>query len=328
MNPFPIKILLATDGSEEATLAAQIAAEMVDKIGSELHIVHVRPRIAPHYPGYYVGPEVVENAQQREQEQLDRQAQRLLDTQVERVRAAGGSVAQAHLRIGRSAEEIVALAEELGADLIVIGSRGRRGIRRALMGSVSDSIVRHAHCSVLVVRKEQREEVMSVFPAKILLATDGSEEATLAARAAIDIADETGSELHVVHVGPSADYTGTGEPLVTDIFAESKEELEKINENLQRLLDAQVKQIRAARGTVEQAHLKTGRPDEEIVGLAEEIGAYLIVVGSRGLSPIKRALMGSVSDSVVRYAHCPVLVVRKEKTISSRAADFRHGLRL
>ena len=77
-----------------------------------------------------------------------------------------------------------------------------------------------------------------------------------------------------------------------------------------RLLGAQVKQTEADGGTVAQAHLRLGRPDEQIVALAEEIGAGLIVMGSRGLGGLRRLLMGSVSDSVVRHAHCPVLVVR------------------
>ena len=71
------------------------------------------------------------------------------------MRAVGGTVAQAHLRMGTPAAEIVELAEELGVGLVVVGSRGLGGIRRALMGSVSDSVVRHAHCLVLVVRKEE-----------------------------------------------------------------------------------------------------------------------------------------------------------------------------
>ena len=66
-----------------------------------------------------------------------------------------------------------------------------------------------------------------------------------------------------------------------------------------------------------------GDPDAEIVGLAGRLGAGLIVVGSRGLGPLRRALMGSVSDSVVRHAHCPVMVVRPEKERSAQdEADF------
>ena len=147
MSIFPTKILLATDASEDATLAARTAAEIADKSGTELHVVHVRASIVPHYPGYYVGPEVVEYAQQTEQENPDREAQRLLDAQVQEVLAAGGSVAQARLMVGKPDEELIALAEELNAGLITFGSRGWGGIRRALMGSVSDSIVCHAPCA-------------------------------------------------------------------------------------------------------------------------------------------------------------------------------------
>src|SRR5215216_5988629 len=68
---------------------------------------------------------------------------------------AGGKVARAHLRVGTPDEEIVKLAKELGVGLIVMGSRGQGGVRRALLGSVSDSVVRHAHCPVLVVRDQQ-----------------------------------------------------------------------------------------------------------------------------------------------------------------------------
>ena len=155
MSIFPTKILAATDGFKEAARAAHTAARLADETGSELHVVYVRPRSVPLHPGHLVGPEVEEHWLQREQERLEREAQLLLDTQVEEIEAAGSSVAQAHLGIGKPDEEIVALGEELGAGLIVIGSRGRGGIRRALMGSVSDSVVRHAHCPVLVVRKEK-----------------------------------------------------------------------------------------------------------------------------------------------------------------------------
>ena len=156
MSIFPTKILLATDGSREAALAAHTAAQIADETGSELHVVYVHPRRVPFHAGDYIGPEVAEHPLQREQELQEREAQRLLDARVEEVETAGSSVAQTHLGIGRPDEEIVALGEELEAGLIVVGSRGRGGIKRALMESVCDSVVRHAHCPVLVVRKEKR----------------------------------------------------------------------------------------------------------------------------------------------------------------------------
>jgi nucleotide-binding universal stress UspA family protein len=84
---FPTKILLATDSSEEAALAARMAAVIAEKTGSEQHVGFVRPRIAPDYAGYYVAPGMVEDAQQKEQKKLHIEAQRLLDAQVEEVRS-------------------------------------------------------------------------------------------------------------------------------------------------------------------------------------------------------------------------------------------------
>jgi nucleotide-binding universal stress UspA family protein len=136
------------------------------------------------------------------------------------------------------------------------------------------------------------------FPTKILLATDGSKDAALAAQAAIDLSDQSGAELHVVHVG----HGSLTQP-PTEYRAAAQERLDEL-----------VKEVEDAGGTVAEAHLRMdtqgSMEDENIVGLAEELGADLIVIGSRGLSGMKRLLMGSVSESVVRHAHCPVLVVR------------------
>jgi nucleotide-binding universal stress UspA family protein len=160
-----------------------------------------------------------------------------------------------------------------------------------------------------------KEYKMSIFPTRILLATDGSEEATLAAQTAIDLANKTGSELHVVYAGISpyspALYEGYEEGV--DVGAYLQDESEELARIGQGRLDEQVRKIKAAGGSVVQAHFREGRPDAEITAVAEEIGAGLIVVGSRGLGGISRTMLGSVSDSVVRHAHCPVLVVRKEE---------------
>jgi nucleotide-binding universal stress UspA family protein len=156
--------------------------------------------------------------------------------------------------------------------------------------------------------RERRRHTMRIFPTKILLATDGSEEAALAARTAADIADKTTSELHIVYTEPVPVY---GE-FPSGRFETSETVEKEVRNRAQRFLDDQVKQIEAAGGTVAQVHLRMGRPDEEIVTLGEEMDAGLIVMGSRGLGGIRRVLMGSVSDSVVRHAHCPVLVVRRK----------------
>ena len=112
------------------------------------------PALSEAYEGYEMGVDLGAY-QQEESEELTKTGQGRLDEQVRKLKAAGGSVAQAHLRVGRPEAEITALAEEIGAGLIVVGSRGLGGIRRAMMGSVSDSVVRHAHCPVMVVRKEE-----------------------------------------------------------------------------------------------------------------------------------------------------------------------------
>jgi nucleotide-binding universal stress UspA family protein len=143
---------------------------------------------------------------------------------------------------------------------------------------------------------------MAVFPTTVLLATDGSPDATLAAQSAVELCERTGSELHVVHVG---EYLPT-------FYAQTEEEPAELRHIAQRLLDEQTQRIRAAGGQVTQAHLRLGRPAEQIVNLSEEIGAGVVVIGSRGLSALRRAVLGSVSESVVRHAHCPVFVVRAD----------------
>jgi nucleotide-binding universal stress UspA family protein len=155
MSIFPTKVLLATDGSEEAELAARTAADLARKTSSELHMIYVFGIAPAGTPVYLEATDLQGEALEEEaEEQISEQrAREVLDAEVGKVRSAGGTVIEAHLIEGRTAPQIVALAEQIGAGLIVMGSRGHGGIRRALMGSVSDAVVRHAHCPVLVVRE-------------------------------------------------------------------------------------------------------------------------------------------------------------------------------
>jgi nucleotide-binding universal stress UspA family protein len=153
--------------------------------------------------------------------------------------------------------------------------------------------------------RTQSKEVslVSIFPTTILLATDGSKEARLAATTAAELANSTDSELHVVHVGE----------LRPTFLAQTESEPAELEREARRRLDEELRRVEKAGGTLKEAHLRLGRADEEIVGLADDLDAGLIVMGSRGRGRIRRALMGSVSDSVVRHAHCPVTIVREQE---------------
>ena len=127
MSIFPTRILLATDGSREAQLAASTAADLANTTNSELHLITVAPGNPDPVYHIHEGSFRYETYQQA-LEAIKGEAQRVLDEQVQKVEEAGGSVKEAYLRVGeRRDQAIVHLAEELGAGLIVMGSRGKTG---------------------------------------------------------------------------------------------------------------------------------------------------------------------------------------------------------
>src|SRR3712207_6809250 len=137
------RILLATDGSEEATLAGRAAADLSNKTAAGLNLGHVWTDVLPlAYPSVSL-----ENYSRLAKEE----AGRLLRRQAWNARITGGRVAGQHLREGQPAEEIIALAEELEVDLVVVGSRRMGRMKRLIVGSVSEGVVHRASCPVLVV---------------------------------------------------------------------------------------------------------------------------------------------------------------------------------
>jgi nucleotide-binding universal stress UspA family protein len=117
---------------------------------------------------------------------------------------------------------------------------------------------------------------MSIFPTDILLATDGSQEATLAASTAVRLAEGTNSELHVVFV------LHPHEHLLSEDEILAAYDIKAAQEEAERAMEYMVDQVESAGGTVARTHLRRGRPDAQIVTLAEELGSGLIVMGSRG----------------------------------------------
>ncbi len=137
------KILVATDGSDESHLAIEKGVHLAQLEDADLHLVHVG------LLSEWVHPDTL-SAQQYER--LEQKAQDLLDEEAAYVEDAGGTVTDAHLRMGEADSEIIELSEELDADLIVLGTRGRDALERVVLGSDSANVVQYAPCTVMVVR--------------------------------------------------------------------------------------------------------------------------------------------------------------------------------
>ena len=177
-NDFPSKIITATDASEDALLATRAAIDLSSRTRAELHLVHAWQDLRP--PAL---PAMAIDEYSQAYEQWKRGAGELLDEQAERLRNAGGTVAGAHLRKGRPAEEITKLAEELNVGLVIIGSRGLGAMKRLVMGSVSEGVVHLATRPTLVVRGGER----AWPPSKLIVGDDASEEARRAGELAMGI---------------------------------------------------------------------------------------------------------------------------------------------
>ena len=182
MNSFPNKILLATDGSEDADLAARAAIELSNRTASELHVVHVWHDVPTAHFHSFV------------RAQLEQEAEEVLQNQLERIEHSGGTVAKAHLREGRTIDEILDLSEELEVGLLIVGSRGLGGVGRFLLGSVSEGIVHHARRPVLVVPGGQDAwpaGTQSPSTADAVLATGASLGNTRSAQPLTSVAPES-----------------------------------------------------------------------------------------------------------------------------------------
>jgi nucleotide-binding universal stress UspA family protein len=288
MSIFPTKILLATDGSKDANLAARAAIDLSKKGGSELHVVHVWHDVpTPHLHSFV-------------RAQLKQEAQEVLDKQVEQIEHAGGTVAGAHLREGRTIDEIFDLSEELEIGLLIVGSRGLGGAKRILLGSVSEGIVHHSRRPVLVMRGGQN----AWPPVRIVIADDSSEDAKKAGELAAEIGRLFESKALLMRVYPmhleEARSVGDCEPQkVKEAFRQAETDLRERADRLEDILGRRPATAIKVSDDPAAAILEVTQEEEE---------PTLIAVGSRGRGPIQRMRLGSVSTKVVRAAPGPVLV--------------------
>jgi nucleotide-binding universal stress UspA family protein len=275
MNRLLMKILLATDGSENTAQATKAAVDIARRRGSEeIHLIHVWHDVHTPHAHAFVKSE------------LRQQGREILDKEVKRIGEMGGTVTRSHLREGRTFEEVLKLGDELEADLLLVGSRGHRGLRRMLVGSNSEDIVHHAHRPVLVVRRG--EDVWP--PARIVVGDDFSEDARKAAELAANLGKLFGARMLLLHAVPRLPQASSGKAV------EAK--LEDRAGDLEEILQQRPR-----------TRFLAGDTAEVLIEAAQEgEGPTLVAVGSRGLGPVGRLRLGSVSTKVIRAALGAVLV--------------------
>jgi nucleotide-binding universal stress UspA family protein len=200
-----------------------------------------------------------------------------------------------------------------GADFIVIGSQGSGKVRRFLLGGVAQTVVRHAHCSVEIVRPGPDQTGESAFK-KIVLAIDGSEFSLAAAQSVADRPWPDKAEVKAVCVIHVPDP-------VTESWEGASEAISRIEgeyfEEAEEDLTAASKILAGAGLDVTTAVLE-GYPKTVILEEADRWEADLVVVGSHGRRGVSRLVMGSVSEAVAMHAHCSVEVIRRNKISQTR----------
>jgi nucleotide-binding universal stress UspA family protein len=303
LSPLFQRILFPTDFSACAEGAYRHAAYLADRFGAELHVVHAvddpaaPPRDWPEAPG--TGEVRISLAEVCEDLGLplpppaeDYDPYDLVE--VIEAEVIGTDPAGAILRYARDEE----------VDLIVMGTHGRQGWARGVLGSVAETVSRYAPCPVLTVRPLDAPGEAPWPPSKVLLALDEVPEegfATVppvAARAA-RLAVAYQAPLEIVHVVPQLALDG-------------REEADAERLHVHRILSGLGSALRTGPTSMLSVSVRvvTGDPAAAIAEVAEADGAHLLVVGTHARQGASRVLLGSVAEELVRTAPCPVLVSR------------------
>jgi nucleotide-binding universal stress UspA family protein len=277
MKHFPEKILLATDGLENTAQAARAAADLAKAGGAQLHVVHV-------WHGVFDGP-----SDRRLRTRLSDAARETLEDQVRLIEEGGTKVSGAHLREGRTMEEIVEQAEELDAGLIVVGSRRMGRLGRLVMGSVSTGLAHRSSRPVLILGEGTGE-----WPPRRVLVGYGSFE------------DTEKAGLLGASIGRAL---GVGTELIGLVGEADAVETEARLREMERALAARADTIEEAVGERPRTRPLVGEtPDAVLDVLAEEGGLSLLSFGSRVLGRAGRVRVGAVLDQVLGDTAGPMLV--------------------
>lgn len=214
--------------------------------------------------------------------------------EAQRIATAERALIKTVCETGAIHERIIDVAEEENCDLIVLGRTGRRGLGRALIGSVASRVIGFSRRDVLVVPPGAR-----IGWERLLLATDGSRYSSAAAERAIDFAKSYGGEIQAVSVVD----------IPPETYAEAMNAVDKLTAKAKEFVQ-DVKKAAGARGVKATGFVAEGEAYQVITSLAEKERADVIVMGSHGRTGLRRLLMGSVAEKVIGHATCPLLIVK------------------
>lgn len=290
MTDLPIRrILFPTDLSECAEGAFSHAAFLAERFGASLHVLHVRED--PGFPpsdwtdALHITPEDIA-ADLRLPVAEEASAYDLVEVQHHEAEAPDVAAAILHQ------------AAALDADLIVMGTHGRSGIERAVLGSVAEAVVRHARCPVFTVRPtgDSAADVGGGWALqRVLVAIETASPPPPQVAWAASLAKAYGARLDLLHTVPISLLT-PGETAATRAVRHDLRELEEV--------------LKASGVNDVVSRVVEGDPADAIIDTARVLGVDLVVVGSHGREGVRRALLGSVSERVIRTAPSPVFVAR------------------
>jgi nucleotide-binding universal stress UspA family protein len=295
-------ILCATDFSEFSSRAVEHASLLARRHEAELTLLHVYPFLtvalggdAPYFPAL---PDLDEAGRGR--------LLRDLEDAARPARAAGVKTA-VKLVSGDPSDVILDAARSLHADLVVMGTHGRRGFDRWLLGSVANRVVQKAHCAVLTVPKpaEAVARTVSEDDENVFCAVDLN-EAQPVLEAAVAIAQRASGRLTVMHVVDNLEQHSAVARMAHIDWADFQERVEQeARQKLRSVLAAM-----DTRGIAIDEFVVSGSPHHTILRVAEARVPGLIVMGIHGRNAIGRLFLGSTALQVLRHARCPVLTIR------------------
>lgn len=278
-------ILVPTDGSRHAEVAGEYAEDLARRYDATVHALCV------------VDARALENAPQYEQFEAERTE--MAERACAQLSASGVETERA-VRTDVPHTAILRYASEQGIDLVAMGTHGRTGVDRYLLGSVTEKVVRLSDVPVLTVKADDGEVT---FPyADVLVPTDGSEGAEAAVGPAVDVTRTYDARLHALSV---VDTIALGVDLRAGGLLDALEESAR-----SAVAAVEERATSASVSTVETA-VEHGNPYRAIRSYVDDHGVDLVVMGTHGRSGIERYLLGSVTEKTVRTSSVPVMTVRR-----------------